>query len=152
MPPGEDGVETTRQIWAVDPEIQIVLCTAYADYSWDEMFEKIGNGDNLVILKKPFDTVEALQLAHALTEKWWLHQQSRRKMAELELRVTERTRELQQTNDALQQEVAEHQRTEETLRLLGSAVEQAQESILITDAELDLPGPELSSSIPPSRR
>ncbi|MEI2723403.1 MAG: PAS domain S-box protein [Verrucomicrobiota bacterium] len=143
MPPGEDGVETTRQIWAVDPEIQIVLCTAYADYSWDEMFEKIGNGDNLVILKKPFDTVEALQLAHALTEKWWLHQQSRRKMAELELRVTERTRELQQTNDALQQEVAEHQRTEETLRLLGSAVEQAQESILITDAELDLPGPRI---------
>jgi PAS domain S-box-containing protein len=101
MPPGWDGVETTQNLWGVDPGVQVVLCTAYADYSWDEMFEKIGNCDRLVILKKPFDAVEVLQLAHALTEKWWLHRQSRRKMAELESRVAERTRELQQTNDAL---------------------------------------------------
>ena len=32
---------------------------------------------------------------------------------------------------------------EEALRLLGSAVEQARESILITDADLDLPGPRI---------
>jgi two-component system cell cycle sensor histidine kinase/response regulator CckA len=95
MPPGMDGVETTQKIWAVDPEIQIVLCTAYSDYSWDEMFEKIGNTGGLVILKKPFDTVEALQLAHALTEKWWLHQQSKKKMEELESMVAARTNELQ---------------------------------------------------------
>ena len=101
MPPGWDGVETTQNLWGVDPGVQVVLCTAYADYSWDEMFEKIGNCDRLVILKKPLDAVEVLQLAHALTEKWWLHRQSRRKMAELESRVAERTRELQQTNDAL---------------------------------------------------
>ena len=79
MPPGLDGVETTGKIWEVDPEVQIVICTAYADYSWDEMFAKLGNSDGLVILKKPFDTVEALQLVNALTEKWWLHQQLRRK-------------------------------------------------------------------------
>jgi two-component system, cell cycle sensor histidine kinase and response regulator CckA len=94
MPPGMDGVETTQKIWAIDPEVQIVLCTAYADYSWDEMFEKIGNSDGLVILKKPFDTVEALQLAQALTEKWWLHRQSRHKMEELERMVAARTVEL----------------------------------------------------------
>jgi PAS domain S-box-containing protein len=94
MPPGMDGVETTQKIWAVDPEVQIVICTAYADYSWDELFEKIGDHDGLVILKKPFDTVEALQLAHALTEKWWLHQQSKRKMEELEGMVAARTGEL----------------------------------------------------------
>jgi two-component system cell cycle sensor histidine kinase/response regulator CckA len=95
MPPGMDGVETTQKIWAVDPDIQIVLCTAYSDYSWEEMFEKIGNHDGLVILKKPFDIVEALQMAHAFTEKWWLHRQSLRKMEELESMVAERTRELQ---------------------------------------------------------
>src|ERR1017187_4328059 len=94
MPPGWDGVETTQRIWAIDPNIQIVICTAYSDYSWDEMFEKIGNCDGLVILKKPFDTVEALQLAYALTEKWWLHQQAARKMEELESRVAERTQDL----------------------------------------------------------
>lgn len=69
MPPGWDGVETTEKIWKIDPEIQIVICTAYSDYSWKEMFERIGNDDRMVILKKPFDTVEALQLAFALTEK-----------------------------------------------------------------------------------
>jgi PAS domain S-box-containing protein len=116
MPPGMDGVETTRKMWELDPGLQVVLCTAYSDYSWGEMFEKLGRHDGLLILKKPFDTVEALQLAQALTEKWWLHQQSRRKMEELEDMVATRTRELQQSNQALQAEVVEHQRAEETLR------------------------------------
>ena len=104
MPPGWDGLETTRKIWELDSDLQVVLCTAYSDYSWGEMFEKLGQRDGLLILKKPFDAVEALQLAHALTEKWWLHQQSRRKMEELESRVAERTAELAITNEALQAE------------------------------------------------
>src|SRR6185369_15333991 len=70
-------------------------------YSWDQMFEKIGNRDGLLILKKPFDAVEAFQLAHALTEKWWLHQQSRRKMEELENMVRERTAAVQSANAEL---------------------------------------------------
>ncbi len=116
MPPGWDGVETTRNLWELDPDLQIVLCSAYSDYSWDEVFEKLGQRDALLILKKPFDSVEAVQLAHALTEKWWLHRESRRKMDELEHRVSERTMELRQTNSALQDEVVEHQRTETSLR------------------------------------
>ena len=103
MPPGWDGVQTTQKIWEVDPDIQIVLCTAYSDYSWGEMFEKLGQRDGLLILKKPFDPVEAVQLAHALTEKWWLHQESRQKMEELETRVAARTQQLQQTNQDLRQ-------------------------------------------------
>jgi two-component system cell cycle sensor histidine kinase/response regulator CckA len=139
MPPGWDGVETTQNIWGLDPGVQVVLCTAYADYSWDEMFAKIGNCDGLVILKKPFDAVEVLQLAHALTEKWWLHQQSRRKMDELESRVAERTRELQQTNHTLQTEVVEHTRAEEELRwktaFLEAQVNSSIDGILVVDQE-----------------
>jgi len=115
MPPGWDGVETTRKIWKVDPDLQVVLCTAYSDYSWGEMFEKLGGHDGLLILKKPFDSVEAFQLAHALTEKWWLHQQFRRRMEEMENRVAERTHELQQTNHALQREVVQHERAQAEL-------------------------------------
>jgi two-component system, cell cycle sensor histidine kinase and response regulator CckA len=143
MPPGWDGVETTRKIWELDSDLQVVLCTAYSDYSWSEMFEKLGRRDGLLILKKPFDTVEASQLANALTEKWWLHQRYRRRMEELERQVAERTGELQLTNQALKTEVAEHRLAEESLRLLGSAVEQSKESIVITDAQLDLPGPKI---------
>ena len=98
MPPGMDGVETTKKIWEIDPDIQIVICTAYSDYSWNEMFEKIGDCDGLVILKKPFDTVEVLQLAHALTEKWLLHRQAMRKVEELENMVKKRTVEVQNAN------------------------------------------------------
>lgn len=112
MPPGWDGVETTRNVWAIDPDLQIVLCTAYSDYSWGELFEKLGERDGLLILKKPFDGVEALQLAHALTEKWRLHQQSRRKMEELESRVAARTADLAETNAALQEENSARKQTE----------------------------------------
>ena len=110
MPPGCDGVETARKMWELDPDLQVVLCTAYSDYSWGEMFEKLGLRDGLLILKKPFDAVEAIQLAHALTEKWWLHQQSRRKTEELESRVAERTADLAKTNAALQAESTERAR------------------------------------------
>src|SRR5208337_295456 len=65
MPPGWDGVETTARFWEVDPDLQIVICTAYSDCSWDEMLEKLGRSDRLVILKKPFDSIEVLQLANS---------------------------------------------------------------------------------------
>jgi signal transduction histidine kinase len=114
MPPGWDGVVTTQKIWENDPDIQIVICTAHSDYSWNEMFDKIGNCDGLVILKKPFDPVEALQLAHALTEKWWLHQQSQRKMADLEIMVRERTAAVQGAKAEL--ELANQSLLRESLR------------------------------------
>lgn len=70
MPPGWDGVHTIRQLWRVDPDLQCVICTAYSDYSWEETVESLGRSDRLLILKKPFDSVEIRQLATALTEKW----------------------------------------------------------------------------------
>ena len=72
MPPGWDGIETISRIWKMYPELQVVICTAYSDYSWEEMIRKVGKTDSLVILKKPFDNVEVLQLAHTLTHKWTL--------------------------------------------------------------------------------
>jgi two-component system sensor histidine kinase/response regulator len=100
MPPGWDGIETTEKIWAIDPDLQVVVCTAYSDYSWGETIAKLGQSDQLVILKKPFDNVEALQLASALTEKWRLGRQSQRNVAELESIVAERTRELRMAMEA----------------------------------------------------
>jgi two-component system cell cycle sensor histidine kinase/response regulator CckA len=83
MPPGWDGIETIARVWEVDPELQIVVCTAYADYSWEEMRAKVGEPDSLLVLKKPFDNIEVQQLAHALTKKWLLNFQTRLQMAEL---------------------------------------------------------------------
>jgi signal transduction histidine kinase len=72
MPPGWDGIETILRIWRIDPNIQIVICTAYSDYSWHDVVEKLGETDQLLILKKPFDSIEVRQLACSLTEKWHL--------------------------------------------------------------------------------
>ena len=116
MPPGWDGIETTAQIWRVAPDTQIVICTAYSDYSWDEMIARLGISDRLVILKKPFDNVEVVQLAHALTEKWQLRHEAALKMEQMEAMVAARTRELQAANEQLKVEMAERERTEEALR------------------------------------
>ena len=91
MPPGWDGVETTAKIWQKYPDLQVVICTAYSDYSWEEMLKKLGYSDRLVILKKPFDTIEVLQLAISLTEKWRLYQQAKLRLDDLERMVGERT-------------------------------------------------------------
>src|SRR5690349_16792467 len=55
--PGIDGVETIELIWRIDPQVQIVICTAFADYSWDDLARRLGPTDNLLVLKKPFDTI-----------------------------------------------------------------------------------------------
>src|SRR5207245_726610 len=101
MPPGWDGVETAARLWQVCPDLQIVICTAYSDYSWDEMRARLDQPDSLVILKKPFDNVEVQQLAHAMTKKWLLSRQARLQLSELERMVCERTRELQKANQSL---------------------------------------------------
>jgi signal transduction histidine kinase/DNA-binding response OmpR family regulator len=64
------------------------------------MSTKLGQSDKLVILKKPFDNVEALQLATALTEKWTLSRQAKSQFENLERVVEERTRELRAAKDA----------------------------------------------------
>jgi signal transduction histidine kinase len=116
MPPGWDGVQTVEELWKVDPRLQIVLCTAYSDYSWDEMRAKLKAADSVVVLKKPFDNVEVLQLTHALLRKWELTEQARARVEDLDRRVAERTRDLQLANERLQAEIAERARVEETLR------------------------------------
>jgi len=139
MPPGWDGVETTQKIWEIDSEIQIVICTAYSDYSWEQMLERIGNDDRMVVLKKPFDTVEALQLASALTEKWWLSRLSKQKIEELEKMVAVRTRRLHQANEELETEVVEHKRAELVLRgktaFLEAQINSSIDGILVVDSE-----------------
>ncbi|HTQ30054.1 MAG TPA: response regulator [Opitutaceae bacterium] len=125
MPPGWDGIETTHELWKVAPDLQIVICTAYSDYSWEQMLAKLGSSDRLLILKKPFDTVEVLQLANALTEKWNQLQQIRANAEELERRVRERTADLQATNAALQQEITHRLQIEEDLHRAKNAAESA---------------------------
>lgn len=102
MPPGWDGVETIERLWREDPRLQIVICTAYADQSWTEVFDRLDARDRLLVLKKPFDPIEVRQLATALTVKWQMTEDAAFKMNLLEQAVEERTRELSDANIIVQ--------------------------------------------------
>lgn len=97
MPPGWDGIETIQHIWKIDKDIQIVICSAYSDYSWEETIHKLGMADNLLILKKPFDNVAVRQLAAALTKKWKMLQDKSKYTEFLEQEMEVRTNTLQES-------------------------------------------------------
>ena len=70
MPDGWDGAQTIEHLWQQDPRLQVVVCTAYSDYSWDELLDRLQAHDRLLILKKPFDNIEVQQMANTLLTKW----------------------------------------------------------------------------------
>lgn len=106
MPPGWDGLTTILKLWEVDPELQCVICTAYSDRSWDEIQAALTERHRWLVLKKPFDKVEVLQMAQALTEKWHLAQLSRQRAEALESAVLERTEQLRQAIQVKQEFLA----------------------------------------------
>jgi signal transduction histidine kinase len=94
MPPGMDGIQTIQEIWKDYPYIEMVICTAYSDYSWDEIVQNLGGSDKLLFMKKPFDATALKQTALTLTTKWSLQQQAIEYTDKLEKEVEERTSEL----------------------------------------------------------
>jgi len=102
MPPGWDGLQTIEQLWNVDPNLQIALCTAYSDYSFEAIEARLKYNDQLLILKKPFDHLEIRQMASALTWKWQLAQDVARKVSGLERTIEERVQELLKVSHLLQ--------------------------------------------------
>jgi PAS domain S-box-containing protein len=131
MPPGWDGIETITQIWKEHPQIQVVICTAYSDYSWDEMVKKLGETESMVILKKPFDNVEVLQLAHTLTKKWAVTRQAGARMADLDRMVQQRTEELLKANQELQKEIQRRSLIESALRESEERFHRAFETVAV---------------------
>jgi diguanylate cyclase len=101
MPPGWDGLETIENLWRVDPDVQIVICSAHSDYDWADFNERLGHSDKLLVLKKPFEPIEVLQCASALTRKWQDGQLVRRQVQSLEHMVAVRTRGLEAANHQL---------------------------------------------------
>ncbi|HEX3761413.1 MAG TPA: ATP-binding protein [Kofleriaceae bacterium] len=117
MPPGWDGLETIERLWQADPGLQVVICSAYSDHSWHDLRARLGARESLLILKKPFDTLEVVQCAHALTTKWTLARQVRAHVDELEATVAARTRELVLANADLAEHIRVRERMEAELRL-----------------------------------
>src|ERR1700726_4724178 len=98
MPPGWDGLETIEQLWKIDPDVQAVICSAYTDYDWLELLARLGHSDKPIVVKKPFEPIEILQCASALSQKWQNARALKRHVESLELVVTDRTSGLEAAN------------------------------------------------------
>ena len=70
MPPGIDGLDTISGIWEIDPDIQIVIAIAYSDHSTDEIADRLGRTDQVLILRKPFEPVKFEAGAHSAISGW----------------------------------------------------------------------------------
>jgi len=130
MPPGWDGIETIGHLWQEDPDLQIVICTAFSDHSWPEIVSKLAPADSLLILRKPFDAIEIRQMVHALSAKWMLNRELQIRLADLEQAVQVRTQGLVDANDKLRKEILTRARLESELELahrLESVGQQAAE-------------------------
>jgi two-component system, cell cycle sensor histidine kinase and response regulator CckA len=95
MPPGWDGIETIGHLSKADPALEIVLCTAFSDYSLQEIARQLERMEQLLVLKKPFASIEVQQMAVALSEKWRLAREARTYFENLEALVKARTAELE---------------------------------------------------------
>nr|WP_315492363.1 ATP-binding protein [uncultured Pseudomonas sp.] len=115
MPQGWDGAQTMEELWKVDPDLQVVVCTAYSDYSWEELLSRLKAHDRLLILKKPFDNIEVQQMANTLAAKWDMARRARLKTGHLEQLVEQRTEALTLASQALQQEIDERKQLQSQL-------------------------------------
>ena len=119
MPPGIDGIQTVKKIWAEAPQLPCVICTAFSDYNWEDISQHLNSSGNLYILKKPFDPIEVLQLAQAIAEK-----------ASLSVVADEARR-------AIEDKLAELERTDSALRETNQELLAAKQRLEIQAAELE---------------
>lgn len=108
MPQGWDGAKTIEELWKIAPELQVVVCTAYSDYSWEDLLDRLHGHDRLLILKKPFDNIEVQQMANTLANKWDMARRAALQTTQLERLVEQRTQ-------ALQEEIEERKHLESQL-------------------------------------
>ncbi|MCE9554616.1 MAG: EAL domain-containing protein [Planctomycetes bacterium] len=105
MPPGWDGVTTIEHLWKADPELEVVICTAFSDSSWSDIVKRLGQTHRLLLLRKPFDKAEVWQLASALSHK-----------RQAEDAVRARQLELKAANARLEEEIVARGRAEDRLK------------------------------------
>ncbi|MEL6544991.1 MAG: response regulator [Myxococcota bacterium] len=96
--PGQSGLETLEKMHEIDPDVPVVLMTAYADKS---KLTRAVRLDAFDFLEKPFDLVAVeVSLRRALAQRALLA--GRRKSSEMGARVDELLRRLNATHDSAQ--------------------------------------------------
>ncbi len=77
MPPGPDGAWAAARIRELEPELDIVIATAYSDVDPRELGARVPPEDRLFYVQKPFHPHEVRQLALALGRRHQAERQIR---------------------------------------------------------------------------
>jgi len=81
MPPGWDGLQTMRRIWELNADQFIVLCTAYSDHTFASLRQEFGDKTNFLILRKPFDRNEVLQIVNSVSARYSANERKTQEIA-----------------------------------------------------------------------
>jgi len=119
MPPGKDGVWLTKRIWESYPDTEVVLVTAHADYSWEDIVTELGETSRLVIIKKPFDRITIKQITITLSEKKAAEMELKQHRDHLADEVARRTHDLVDANQELELASNAHRRKKELLESIN---------------------------------
>ena len=150
MPPGWDGLETIEHLWYVDPEIQVVICSAYSDHPWEDVSHRIGDTDKLLILMKPFNSIEVVQMANALTKKWNLARAVKQQIEGLVQSVSQRTADVRTVNQRFQEHIASRMTgsgSDDVREPVGAMLRQKEEFLAIMSHEILTPMNELVAKV-----
>jgi two-component system cell cycle sensor histidine kinase/response regulator CckA len=109
----------------------------------DRSFQDISHPDDLTASLEGVRQLIAGEIRSFQSEKRYIHAGGHLVTVLVNVSLVRDAQEQPRYFIAQVQDITGRKRTEEALRLLSSAVKQSKESIMITEAELDLPGPKI---------
>ncbi len=102
MPNGINGLETSLLLKQIDPDVHIIIATAYSDRSNKEILACLKN--NIYYIRKPFNSEEIYQLVYSLSISYEATRKIQRLNSDLERRIEDEIEKNRQKDSLLFQQ------------------------------------------------
>ena len=102
MPNGIDGLETSLRLTQIDPDVHIIIATAYSDRTNNEILDALKS--NTYYIRKPFNSEEIYQLVYSLSISYSATKTIQRLNNDLELKIEEEIEKNRQKDSLLFQQ------------------------------------------------
>jgi signal transduction histidine kinase len=102
MPNGIDGLETSLRLKQIDPNVHIIIATAYSDRTNKEILDSLKS--NTYYIRKPFNSEEIYQLVYSLSISYTATKTIHRLNNDLEVKIEEEIEKNRQKDSLLFQQ------------------------------------------------